>query len=316
MQQREGFVTTEDGVRLFFLQIGNGPAVILPNAIHLFEDFQHFAEHRTLIFYDVRNRGRSDFVNDAAKRAKGVLQDADDLDAVRQHFEVGKVDLIAHSYIGVMAALYAEKYPAHLNRLVQIGPMPPNIAKQYPAHLTGADATLTEVLSKLAQFQKEKHSSSLRQDPQEACEKLWSVLRPIYVINPADAVRIKWGRCELPNERGFMQYWNEAILPSIQRLHFSAEELADAIAPVLIIHGTRDRSSAYGGARDWAMMFPNARLVTVENAAHAPWIENPKLVFGSIQTFLDGQWPIVAEKVESLDPKNSSTGCCHHSVRQ
>lgn len=74
MQQREGYVTTEDGVRLFFLQIGKGPAVILPNAFHLFEDFQHFAERRTLIFYDVRNRGRSDFVNDAAKRAKASFK--------------------------------------------------------------------------------------------------------------------------------------------------------------------------------------------------------------------------------------------------
>jgi pimeloyl-ACP methyl ester carboxylesterase len=39
------------------------------------------------------------------------------------------------------------------------------------------------------------------------------------------------------------------------------------------------------------MRLPDARLVTVENAAHAPWIEAPELAFASIQTFLDGAWP-------------------------
>jgi pimeloyl-ACP methyl ester carboxylesterase len=33
-------------------------------------------------------------------------------------------------------------------------------------------------------------------------------------------------------------------------------------------------------------MYPNARLVTVENSAHAPWIEDPRAVVGSIQAFL------------------------------
>lgn len=48
-------------------------------------------------------------------------------------------------------------------------------------------------------------------------------------------------------------------------------------------------------------MLPDARLVTVENAAHVPWIEDPDRVFGSIKEFFDGDWPETAEKVESVD---------------
>ena len=48
-----------------------------------------------------------------------------------------------------------------------------------------------------------------KDDPEAACRTFWSVLRAIYVANPADAERIDWGRCELPNERNFMQYWLE-----------------------------------------------------------------------------------------------------------
>jgi len=70
--------------------------------------------------------------------------------------------------------------------------------------------------------------------------------------------------------------------------------------PVLAVHGTKDRSAPYGGAREWAMVVPNARLLAVENAAHVPWIEVPDKVPGAIQTFLNGSWADAARQVESL----------------
>jgi pimeloyl-ACP methyl ester carboxylesterase len=70
---------------------------------------------------------------------------------------------------------------------------------------------------------------------------------------------------------------------------------------VLVIHGRKDRSAAYGGGRDWALRLPHARLVTVDRAAHVPWIEEPALVFDAIETFLDGRWPEMAENVTALD---------------
>ena len=92
------------------------------------------------------------------------------------------------------------------------------------------------------------------------------------------------------------------LVPSIQKLQFPAEETANVKTQVLVVHGDKDRNAAYGGGRDWALLWPDARLVTVENAAHAPWIEAPEVVFGSIHTFLDGEWPETARKVTALDP--------------
>ncbi len=91
------------------------------------------------------------------------------------------------------------------------------------------------------------------------------------------------------------------MLPSIQRLGLTDADFARASAPVLGIHGRKDRSSSYSGGRDWIRRLPNARLVTVDNAAHVPWIEDPDKVFGALGTFLDGAWPGAAETVESLD---------------
>ena len=88
-----------------------------------------------------------------------------------------------------------------------------------------------------------------------------------------------------------MKNWIQHIVPSMQRLNLAAEDTAKVKAPVLIVHGTKDRSAPYGGGREWALMLPDARLVTVEDSAHAPWIEAPALVFDSLKIFLDGAWP-------------------------
>lgn len=286
----EGFLTAAGGVQLFYRQIGAGPnPLVIPNGFHLFEDFKWLAEKRPLIFYDVRNRGQSEAIVDDQKLERGIHNDVDDLEAVRQYFAIEQLDVIGHSYIGFMAGLYAITYPETVNRLLLFGPMQPSANKQYPVQ---SDNTLSQVSSELAQLQ--KHRSA---DPIEACKDFWAVLRKIYVTDAADAHKIKWDRCELPNERNFMKYWTGKILPSIQRLELTPNEFARVKAPVFIIHGTRDRSAPYDGGRDWTLMFPNARLLTVHQAGHAPWVESPDLVFDAIETFLDGQWPAAAERV-------------------
>ena len=299
MLPSEGYVTTEDGVRLFFQKFGDSPhAVIIPNAVHMLDSFKHLAGNRTIIFFDLRNRGNSDSVSDQSKLARGTHQDVDDLEAIRQHFGISEADVIGHSYVGLMVILYAIKYPAHIRRLVQIGAQQPDASTQYPVHLTGADATLTAFLGKLGQLRNESQS----QDPKEASRKFWAVLRELMVANPNDADKIHWTPFDYPNEVSFLKHWTENILPSIQGLHLAAEEVSKIKAPALVIHGTRDRQSPYGAGREWALILPNARLLTVENAAHVPWIEAPEKVFGAIETFLDGAWPEGAEEVKSLDP--------------
>ena len=241
-------------------------------------DFQRLVDGRTFIFYDVRNRGYSDSVADASKLARGIHNDVDDLESVRLHFRIPRVDLIGHSYIGLMVVLHAMKYPDTVNRVVQIGPSPPG-PKEHPKY---TDSVLPEVFSKLGELQKQRASL----DPVEFCRKFWAILGAIYVVDPADADKIDWGRCDLANERSFMRYWQENIDPSLKNLNLAAEDFAKVQAQVLTIHGLKDRSAPYDGGREWAQLLPNARLLTIENAGHAPWIESPNQVFNAIEKFL------------------------------
>jgi len=298
MTAHESFVTTADGVRLFVQTVGGGDQlVVIPNGYYLFDALARFAGDRTVAFVDPRNRGRSDRVDDASKLERGILHDVDDFDAVRRHFGRERIDLVGHSYMGVAVALYAMMHPDRAGRVIQIGAMAPDPSKAYPAHLTNADATLGAVLAKLGALQQERPTM----DPHVFCRKFWTVLRELYVLDAADADRLGWEPCHLPNEGRFMRQLNDHVLPSIQRLTLTDSDFAKAAAPVLAIHGRKDRSSSYGGGREWVMRLPNARLVTVDNAAHVPWIEDPDKVFGAIATFLGGAWPAAAERVESLD---------------
>ncbi|HEY3826979.1 MAG TPA: alpha/beta hydrolase [Bryobacteraceae bacterium] len=291
---------TPDGVRLFFQKLGNGAkTVVIPNGIYLLDDFRPLAEDRTLIAYDPRNRGRSDQTADGDG---SIGRDVEDLEAVRLHFGLDRMDLIGHSYVGLMIALYAMRYAEHAGCVVQIGAMEPVAGRQYPPHLAFNDGLLPQVFGKMGQL----WQSRTTEDDKEMCRKAWAILGAIYVADPATAPRVAgWGRCDLPNERNFMRHWTTKIQPSIQNLKIP-EEAAKATSAILTIHGTKDRNAPYGGGREWAMMLSDARLVTIEGAAHAPWIEAPDQVLGAIGTFLNGSWPEGSEKVEAVDLKAAS----------
>src|SRR5215831_4695350 len=224
-------VTTFDGVRLLAKSIGSAhEAIIVPNAIYMEEDFAWLAEERTVIFYDLRNRGRSESVADRAKLERGLHHDVDDLEAVRRHFGVDRIDLLGHSYVALIVALYAMQHPEHTNRIVQIGPPPAAAVKSYPPELSNRDSIAGEVFAALQKMQAERSDRS----PEEVCEAAWSVLRRMYVVDAQSVPKLKhWGFCELPNERNFMAYFNTFILPSLRALALSAADYAKVKAPVL-----------------------------------------------------------------------------------
>ncbi len=297
-RREQGHVAATDGARLFFERVGDGePTLLVLNGFYLFDDFSYLAERRTVIGLDLRNRGRSQALHDAAALARGVQQDADDIEVVRRHLGIEALDLLAHSYAGLIPVLYAKRHPSRVRRIVQISPMPPDGARVYPPHLTNPDGELERFVSEVGKLREREHALS----PPERCREFWGLLRRLYVFDPMDAPKIRhWEVCHLATELSFMRYWSEFLLPSLERLAFTEEELSGVTMPVLVIHGTRDRSAAYGGGRDWALRLPDARLLTVENAAHAPWIEASEKVVVPLRDFLDGTWPEGAEPVDAL----------------
>lgn len=56
--------------------------------------------------------------------------------------------------------------------------------------------------------------------------------------------------------------------------------------PTLVVHGASDHVAPVGGAREWAEVLPEARLVEIENAGHLLWAERPRRVTAAVRRFL------------------------------
>jgi len=119
--QQEGFVDAH-GVLIYYKIIGQGDALLIlhggPGASHdyLLPSLLPLARAKQLVFIDERGSGRSQRLQDAS--AYTIENMVEDVEAVRASLHLGKIDLLGHSYGGVLAQAYALKYQQNLRHLI------------------------------------------------------------------------------------------------------------------------------------------------------------------------------------------------------
>lgn len=289
----EGYIQVDPDVRIFYRKTGNGKqAVVVPLGFWLYEDFKSLAFNRTMIFYDMRGRGQSDFVTDTTLIS--IWKDVDDVEKIRQHFRLDKISLIGESYLGKMVIMYAKKYPDAVDKVVQIGAVPVKWDAEFPDSLRN-----TGMIPGTAEHDKvidSLYNISYHQTHPVEFTKLWWKYAKVNLLAD-ESYEPKMGR----QWTDHLLYSNELAVNffrmlryhfgSVQAMNDGADDYRDVNQEVLIIHGTKDRNAPFGGAKEWAEILPNSKLLRVSGAGHVPWIENPELVLGSIDKFLRGTWP-------------------------
>ncbi|MGH7525137.1 MAG: alpha/beta fold hydrolase [Gemmatimonadales bacterium] len=293
-------MTGPDGVRLYYQKLGSGPKVmIVPGRLFLAKDLAPISSRHTLVLYDMRNRGRSSRVEDG--NLITIWKEVEDLEAVRRHFRVEQFTPIGYSYLGFMVVLYAMKHPDRVERLVQLGPVPRKFGTEYPASLSFRDSVPVPDSTSAARLDSLERLGYAARHPRWFCEESWRVNRVRLVGNPAKVSRLS-GWCDMPNEWPVnLQRHFQYHFAGIQQMDVPRADVARVRVPVLTIHGTRDRNAPYAAGREWALTLPDARLLTVEGAAHQLTTEAPEIVLPAIETFLSGRWPAGAEQVTSLE---------------
>jgi len=281
---KKGRLKVAEGVDIFYEVVGSGPAVLVPLHMFLFKDFKHLAKGRTMVFYDVRNRGRSGRVEDTAKIT--IQDDVEDIEALRKHFGFEKISLIGESYTGLMVVMYAMKYPERVDKIVQIGPVPLKFGTTYPKELTANDPSPVPAESEWEKLDKLRAEGFHKEKPKDFCEMDWAVSRKGLVGDPANASKID-SPCSMENEWpvNLERHFGSHFV-SVQKLDIPQPEIGQVKLPVLTVHGTKDRNAPYGAGKEWVELLPNAELVTVEGAAHFPWVDAPDAVFSPIDGFL------------------------------
>ena len=293
----EGYVDAGGGVRLFYRLVGAGPDTVV--VVHggpgltmdyFFDDLAPMALGHALLFYDQRGAGRSSLVSDSA--ALDGHRFAEDLEALRIHFRMGRLTILGHSWGAAVAALYAARFPDQVGQLIIVG---------------GVPLTKTRLLADFSRLAARRDTTTTRQMDEAMAARVANpgdvaACRAYYVLwfgpfftDPRILGSSKGDFCAgTPESRGNkIAAVDRFVWASLGDFDWRAS-LRGVNGRALIVHGTNDVLS---GEREWAAALPNARLLVLDGAGHFPYLDGPDRFFPAIAAFLAGGWPPGAEAV-------------------
>jgi len=283
-----GFITSTDGARLFYAIYGHQPdTVIVPGGMLLANDLSILRENVTLVFYDPRGRGRSDWIADADRLTMG--HELRDLEAVRAGLRISRAALIGFSYLGLVTALYAADNAPRVTRIALLGPMAPD--EQTISRYAPREGKL-RADSAAARFARAHAAATDTADFAAECRRWYAAYLPVYLGDPNRVADVDTGFCVHENEAPSRFQWRVAqAMRSLPRRWDYSRKAAAIQAPTLIIEGDRDFASSPDGARRWAELVPNARLIMLAGAGHLTYVERQDRVIPALTRFLRGDWP-------------------------
>ncbi len=294
---REGYVVAADSVRLFYRVVGRGRDTLI--ALHggpgvdlesIAGDFAPLAALHTIVFYDQRGAGRSTLPTDTARL--GAREQVEDLEAVRRHFGLARVTLVAHSYGPLLAASYALAHPDRVGRMVFFGPVPPrrgDTFRRMGATINARlDTTLRARMADAGRRFLDPHTDTA--EVRKACREYWAVgLRPRLAEPERSYGRLRSDLCASdPNGLRFgLAVTNGLVMGSYGDWDLRAA-LAGLAVPTLVVYGESEAIPT-DMIEEWGRALPRAELLRVPGAAHYPHAERPELVWPAVERFLAGE---------------------------
>jgi proline iminopeptidase len=284
---RDGFVTADDGAKLYYRIIGGGPDTLLaPPAAYLAEDLGPLLAKHLIVTYDPRSRGASEMLDTTRL---GFFKDVEDMEAVRRGLRLEHVAVLGWSYLGGVAATYVALHPEHVTRLIQIGPMTPRAGSNFMDPRRRIIQRDTAAIRRLRGTAASLRTAS---DSVAFCRlDMRARLLPPYMADTANIARMKSDPCAWQNENP--ERWLRAVRLSLAALGNAYDLRPRAVAvqvPVLVIWGDADPGPE-AAAQEWTISFPNARMLTIPSAGHLPHLEQPKIFFEAVDRFLTSEWP-------------------------
>ena len=264
-----------DGTEIAYHVLGSGsdsaaPVICLPGgpmrASAYLGDLGGLAAHRQLILLDLRGTGESGHPADSASYR--CDRQVGDVEALREHLGLDRIELLAHSAGASLAVRYAAEYPHAISAFALIAPstravgieVPTDTRRQilalrrhepwYPAAATGFEAIAAG---------RARRADRIAVTPMNYSR--WDAAARAHQAAEAGQRNNKAAR--IFNSDG-------AFDPAATRAG-----LAEVDAPVLLLVGDLDWIITPVAAVEFADLFPNAQLVVQPGASHYPWLDNP-----------------------------------------
>jgi len=267
------------GVTLFERRAGSGPATVVlhggPGAHHdyLLPGFDRLATRRTLVYYDQRGGGRSPVSRDVPV---GWREHVEDLDALRQLWDVERLSIAGYSWGGLLAVLYALEHPDRVDRLALVSPAPAwrQARAEFERRLAERNAAPDVQAAKRA-----VQDGGLRErSPDEYRRKMFEFSVAGYFHDWRRAAELTPFRI---TGRTQQEVWeslgNFDLRPRLPALRL----------PVVVLHGEDDPIPIETAATLAGLL--GATLHRIPASGHVPYVEAPDAFFRALDPFLPRQ---------------------------
>ena len=236
------------------------------------------------VLYDQRGSGAST-LESTTPDALHIDRLIEDLEALRVHLSIDRLNLIGHSWGAMLALAYSIAYPENVMRQVLIGMGP--LDKSYSAvvksnlraGLSRHQRYLLDVLvgqRKVARTQQD--DASFRKLQQRIVAEFYA---DAWFYSPEAGVQYA------QHYRDYYDYnpvVSEKVMPTWYEL--DALSLVDSLPmPTLVLYGRQD-IEPIEQAYLLAERMPYVRIALLNNCGHFPWLEQPDEFYNTLASFL------------------------------
>ncbi|NQX98127.1 MAG: alpha/beta fold hydrolase [Flavobacteriales bacterium] len=285
-----GLISSEEiveinGVKHFIKKIGEGePLLVLHGGPGLFHNylvphFQELAKEYQIIFYDQRGCGKTDFPKDTS--SINILTYVEDLEAIRNHLKIEKLNLIGHSWGSLLAINYTKKYPKNLNRLILISPAP-STSDYYDDTFRNMQQKRSEEDTK--ELVKTMMSTGFEKREKESFKKAILLGDKVNLIDQSKIEELYQPMDFTVNSSNNLMLINSLL----ERTYFNLNliEGIDVIScPTIIIVGGLD-NVPFASTQLLHESIENSQLEVIQKSCHYPFFESPKEFNAKINNFL------------------------------
>lgn len=279
------------GARIYCKSLGRGPPLLLlhggPGADHtdFLPHLVPLAKRHRLILIDQRGSGRSERLADpSGYTLDGMVED---IEAVRKAFRARKLDVLGHSFGGILAQAYAIRHPGAVRRLILAG-------TAASARTINADfrrmraATAQAVRDRLAAFEAKgifRKDGSYVPGYAALCSRVYAPYmyrRGVYPIKP-DQYVTGW---EVLREM-WVRRSDFRVEGNLRGFDFTSQ-LRSLKTPTLVVVGDRDMVSLRS-AKNLAASLPNSRLHVMSTCGHMMFVDDEPAFNTLVRVFLESR---------------------------
>jgi pimeloyl-ACP methyl ester carboxylesterase len=271
-----------DGTRLAYHQAGEGrPLICLPGgpmqASAYLGDLGGLSAHRSLVSLDLRGTGESAVPADPASYRCDRL--VDDVEALRMHLGLDRIDLLGHSAGAALALLYAARHLDRVSRLTLVNPSPRAVGLE----VTDLDRRQVAELRRGEAWFPDAFAALERIWSGDATVADWNAIAP-FTYGRWDAVteaHLAREASQTNTDAAAVYYSAGALDPEATRA-----SLARLRAPVLLVAGEYDVALPPKCAAEYAGLFRQAELAVQPGGGHCPWLDDPEWFVQTLAGFL------------------------------